>query len=150
MRRAGNLREGVTDQPLTARTPTREGAGGPGGGPDPAALNERARMKKIVALFALLAVLTACGGDDGGRPSTEDIAKALKDKDNAAGKAFGSSAASDQVIDCIAKAFHDSDLSDDALQAIVDGDEDYEGDKDDQAVVDDEDFQADVAKCITA
>jgi len=104
-------------------------------------------MKKIVALFTLLAVLTACGG--GGRPSTDDIAKALKDKDNAAGKAFGSSGLSDDQIECVAKAFHDSDLSDDALQAIVDGDEDFEGNKDDQEIIDDEEFAADVAKCVT-
>ena len=107
-------------------------------------------MKKIVALFTLLAVLTACGGDGGGgRPSADEIADALKDKDNPAGAAFGSTAASDEVIDCIAEAFHDSDLSDDALQAIVDGDEDFEGDEDDQKIVSDEDFQADVTKCIT-
>jgi hypothetical protein len=104
-------------------------------------------MKKLVALFTLLAVLTACGG--GGRPSTEDIAKALKDKDNAAGQAFGASGVDDKTIDCIAKAFHDSDLSDDALQAIVDGDDDFKGDKDDEKVLDDPDFAADVAKCVT-
>jgi hypothetical protein len=103
-------------------------------------------MKKIVALFTLLAVLTACGGG-GGRPSTDDIAKALKDKDNAAGQAFGSTGASDEAIDCIAKALHDSDLSDDALQSIVDGDEDYEGDEDDQKAV--EDAIGDMTKCIT-
>jgi len=105
-------------------------------------------MKKIVALCTLLAVLTACGG--GGRPSTEDIAKALKDKDNAAGQVFAGTDASDEVIDCIAKAFHDSDLSDDTLQAIVDGDEDYDGNKDDAKVFADGDFAADVAKCATA
>ena len=37
-------------------------------------------MKKIVALFTLLAVLTACGGG-GGRPSEDEIAEALKDND---------------------------------------------------------------------
>jgi hypothetical protein len=104
-------------------------------------------MKKIVALCTLLVVLTACGG--GGRPSTDDIASALKDKDNPAGAAFGGSGLSDDAIDCIAKAFHDSDLSDDALQAIVDGDDDFEGDKDDEKIINDEDFSADIAKCVT-
>jgi hypothetical protein len=104
-------------------------------------------MKKIVALFTLLAVLTACGG--GGRPSTDDIAKALKDKDNAAGEAFGGAGLSDDVIDCIAKAFHDSDLSDDALQAIVDGDEDFDGSKEDQKIVDGPDFTKEIGKCVT-
>ncbi|WP_028652180.1 hypothetical protein [Nocardioides halotolerans] len=105
-------------------------------------------MKKIVALFTLLAVLTACGGGDG-RPSTDDIAKALKDKDNPAGAAFGTSGASDEILDCVAKALHDSDLSDDALNAIVDGDEKFDGDEDDTKAMSDPDFAADIAKCIT-
>ena len=104
-------------------------------------------MKKIVALFTLLAVLTACGG--GGRPSTDDIAKALKDKDNVVGSTFTSAAgdAGDKAIDCIAKALHDSKVSDDALQAIVDGDEDYEGDGEDEDAL--AGMAADVGKCIT-
>ena len=106
-------------------------------------------MKKIVAMFTLLAVLTACGGGGGGRPSEGDIAKALKDDDNAAGKAFGASGFDDDTIDCIAKAFHDSDLSDDALQAIVDGDDDFEASGDDEKIAEDADFQADLAKCVT-
>ena len=101
-------------------------------------------MKKIVALFTLLAVLTACGGG-GGRPSQDDIAKALKDSDNPASAM--ATAASDKQIDCIAKALHDSDLSDDALQALVDGDEDYKGDKDDsQAMLD---VASEFQKCAT-
>ncbi len=106
-------------------------------------------MKKIVAMFTLLAVLTACGGGGGGRPSEGDIAKALKDDDNPVGQQFGASDIDDAAIDCIAKAFHDSDLSDDTLQALVDGDEDYEGDKDEEKILDDPDFAADVAKCVT-
>ncbi len=102
-------------------------------------------MKKIVAMFTLLAVLTACGGGGGGRPSEGDIAKALKDSDNPA-SAMASGAA-DEQIDCIAKALHDSDLSDDALQAIVDGDEDYEGDGEDEDAL--SGMATDVAKCIT-
>jgi len=101
-------------------------------------------MKKIVALFTLLAVLTACGGG-GGRPSQDDIAKALKDSDNPA-SAMATGAA-DEQIDCIAKALHDSDLSDEALQAIVDGDEDYKGDGEDEDAL--AGMAADVGKCIT-
>jgi hypothetical protein len=104
-------------------------------------------MKKLVALFSLLVVLTACGG--GGRPSSDDIAKALKDKGNPAGAAFGSSGAADDAIDCIAEALHDSDLSDDALQAIVDGDKGFGGSKKDTEALADPDFTADVQKCIT-
>jgi hypothetical protein len=99
-------------------------------------------MKKIVALCTLLAVLAACGG--GGRPSEGDIADALRD--NADFSAF-TEGAGDEVIDCIAKAFHDSDLSDEALQALVDGDEDYDAsDEDDEAMAG---LQEDFTACIT-
>ena len=55
--------------------------------------------------------------------------------------------ASDEVIDCFAKALHDSDLSDDALQALVDGDEDFDGTRTTaQALAD---ASADFAKCFT-
>jgi hypothetical protein len=106
--------------------------------------HEGEHMKKIVALFTLLAVLTACGGG-GDRPSQDDIAKSLKDSDNpVSAMATG---ASDDQIDCIAKALHDSDLSDDALQALVDGDEDYKGDKDDEEAL--TGMADDFGKCIT-
>lgn len=100
-------------------------------------------MKKIVALFTLLAVLTACGGG-GGRPSEDDIAKALKGNSE-----FGqiTDGASEAVIDCIAKTLHDSDLSDEALQALVDGDENFDGSKEDSQAL--ADVSADFTKCIT-
>ena len=103
-------------------------------------------MKKFVALFTMLAVLTACGGG-GGRPSEDDIAKALKDKDNAAGAAFQTVGTSDEIIDCVAKALHDSKLSDDALQAIVDGDGDYGADKEDSEAI--SGLTDDLIKCAT-
>ena len=101
-------------------------------------------MKKLVALCTMLVVLTACGG--GGRPSADDIAKALKDKGNPNGVALAS-AASDKAIDCIAKVLHDSKLSDDALQALVDGKSDYNGNKDDAAVI--AGLTDDITKCVT-
>ena len=103
-------------------------------------------MKKIVALLPLLAVLTACGGGGGGggRPSEDDIAKALKDNTDFSSLTEG---AGDEVIDCIAKTLHESDLSDDALQALVDGDEDFDGSKEDQEAL--ADISADFATCVT-
>jgi hypothetical protein len=109
-------------------------------------------MKKLVALFTLLAVLTACGGDGGdggdkgGRPSTDDIAKALKDEHNPNRVAIATQA-TDESIECIAKVLHDSSVSDGALKALVDGDANFEGDRDDvQAVTD---LADDMQKCVT-
>ncbi|UUW91610.1 hypothetical protein [Pimelobacter simplex] len=71
---------------------------------------------KLVATAAALAVtLTACGG--GGRPSQSDVADAIKDQIPG-----DSSVLTDDVIDCIAKAVVDSDLSDDTLNKMVDND----------------------------
>jgi hypothetical protein len=111
-------------------------------------------MKKLVALFTLLAVLTACGGDGGdggdggggGRPSTDDIAKALEDEHNPNRVAIASQA-SHESVECIAKVLHDSSISDGALKALVDGDANFEGDRDDvQAVTD---LADDMQKCVT-
>ncbi|HEX5089112.1 MAG TPA: hypothetical protein VFV89_14990 [Nocardioides sp.] len=103
-------------------------------------------MKKLVALLTLLAVLTACGGGGGDRPSSDDIAKALKDDGNSASAL--ATGAGDEAIDCIAEALHDSDLSDDALQALVDGDDSFEGSKDDEKAI--TDIADDIGKCLTS
>jgi|tagenome__1003787_1003787.scaffolds.fasta_scaffold20583634_2 hypothetical protein len=105
-------------------------------------------MKKLAALFTLLAVLTACGGGGGAddRPSTDDISKALKDKSNPNSVAIASQAP-EESLDCIAKVLHDSSLSDGALKALVDGKANFEGDKDDtQAITD---IADDLGKCVS-
>ena len=56
--------------------------------------------------------------------------------------------ASDQVIDCLAKAFHDSDISDDALRAITKGDTGYKGSKKDADALQ-ETVTTELPKCIT-
>jgi len=93
-------------------------------------------MKKLVALCTMLVVLTACGGGGGGRPSQDDIAKALKDPKNGFGSSFSAVTAAggdaDKVIDCIAKVLHDSKVSDDLLQALVDNDTGYKEHADDR------------------
>ena len=54
----------------------------------------------------------------------------------------------DITADCVAKAFHESDLSDDALNAMVDKDEDYEAsDADEKALT--EISTETVAECMT-
>ena len=101
-------------------------------------------MKRTLAASAVLAVvLSACGGG-GGRPSSDEIADALKSDDNALGSL--TAGAGDEVIDCVAEALHDSDLSDEALQAIVDNDEDASAeDGDEDALVE---VQDDIAACV--
>jgi hypothetical protein len=73
--------------------------------------------KKLVAVAALAAVsLTACGG--GGRPSQDEISKAMKEQIS---KMSGGAALTDDQLDCFAKALEESDLSDDTLNKMVDG-----------------------------
>jgi hypothetical protein len=110
-------------------------------------LTKEPPMKKLVAALALvtaLTSLTACGGGGGGggdRPSSDDIAKALKDPKNSFGGSFSAVAAAggdaDKVIDCIAKVLHDSKVSDDLLQALVDNDTGYQEHSDDQQALTD-------------
>ncbi|WP_183407954.1 hypothetical protein [Nocardioides marmoriginsengisoli] len=83
----------------------------------------------VVAATAALLLTSACGGGD--RPSVDEVSKSLTD-----GKAGGlmslpSSVMTDELADCMAKAIVDSKVSDDAVRALVDGDKDYKGDKDD-------------------
>jgi hypothetical protein len=81
----------------------------------------------VAAAALVLTFATGCGGDDGGgRPSVDEISEGIQSND-----ILGDSMDS-KVADCVAEAFHDSDLSDDALQAIADGDEDYDPSDDDQ------------------
>jgi hypothetical protein len=80
-------------------------------------------MKWIVALISV-AVLVGCGGG-GGRPSTDEIAKALEDENNSHSDVFKDAGTPDKIVACIARVLHDSNLSDHALRTIVD-DEDYD------------------------
>lgn len=99
-------------------------------------MNKRA-PQLIASAFLVVTLATACGG--GGRPSQDDIADGLKDNTSEYGEV------TDDVADCMAKAIHDSDLSDDAVQAVVDGDEDYEPSDDDQKAS--EDVTKDIVDC---
>ena len=100
--------------------------------------------KRFGAALAGIALLltAACGG--GSRPSTADLQKALYGGPDSV---FGSSMAkvSKQGVDCMAKALHDSKLSDAALQAIIDKNKDY---KTDEAAL--AGAQAALMKCISS
>ena len=106
-------------------------------------------MKRLPLLLAsavlVLGFTSACGGDDGGgRPSVDEISDGVSD---AMGDTLGDDVP-DGAVDCIAKAFHDSDLSDDALQAIADGDEDYDASDEDEEAI--KSLQTeDMVKCMT-
>ena len=73
-------------------------------------------------LAAAVMTLAACGGG-GGRPSADEISAVFQEGGEIAGEDF--SLPKDQA-DCVAKAYHESDISDEALNAIVEKDEDYE------------------------
>lgn len=105
-------------------------------------------MKRLAAASAVLALtLSACGGG-GGRPSTGEIEDALSDSDNPAGAQIADTLTEEQ-ISCVAEAFEASDLSDEALQALVDGDEDYDGSDEDRDAL--QSIQSeDLTECVTA
>ena len=79
-----------------------------------------------VSTAVLVGSLAACGGSD--RPSQEELSDALTSEDSP----LGTSGLPDDVADCMAGVFVDSDLSDETLQAIVDGDDGYEGSDEDR------------------
>jgi hypothetical protein len=76
---------------------------------------------------ALLLALSGCLL--GGRPSEDELAEALRDPTNVA--SIAGITTDEATIDCLAEALHDSDLSDESLQAIVDNDETFDGNPDD-------------------
>ena len=101
-------------------------------------------MKKFSVSMAALALLltSACGGG-GGRPSEGDIADAIKSGDE---KVTGIGKVGDKAADCIAKAFHGSKLSDEALRAMVDKDEKFKPSKEDEKAI--KDVLPDMLKCM--
>lgn len=94
-----------------------------------------ARLASLVVV-PLLATLAACGGDDSSRPSSDDVADALREGTSLLGgtEVFGSM--SEEAIGCIADAVVDSDLSDEAVTALVEGDTDFEPSGEDEASAD--------------
>ena len=94
-------------------------------------------MRKFGAALATGALLlaTGCGGGgDEGRPSSDEISKALQKGTNAADLGLTQDLP-DDAADCIAGALVKSKISDKALRSIVDGDKDYKlSDKDEKAL----------------
>ncbi len=96
-------------------------------------------MKRVlVAAWPLMLLgVAACGGDDGGggRPSADDLVESLTATDSTFGSPEMFEALPDDVLQCIAQELVDSDLSDEALQAIVEGDAEFEASEEDEAAV---------------
>jgi hypothetical protein len=86
-------------------------------------------LKLAAGVAAIVVLLSACsgGGASAGRPTTEELADAIK----AGGSGLGFS---EDKADCAAKVMVDSDLSDDALRRYT-GDSDAKNldDADDKA-----------------
>lgn len=88
------------------------------------------RKLGAAAAVAVLLAVSGCGGSDVERPSQEDVVKGL----SPGGKdllGINSQPVNEEGIDCAAKALVDSDLSNEALKAVIEGDEDFEGSNDD-------------------
>lgn len=77
-----------------------------------------------LSTVALLGGLAACGGAD--RPSKDELAESMTSDDSVLGSV------PEEMADCFAGVLVDSDLSDEALNAIVEQDEDYDGSKEDR------------------
>ena len=102
--------------------------------------------RKLGAVLAAAAmVLSACGGGGGGgRPSVEELSTAFQEGSEVGGEEF--SMTEDQA-DCAAKAFHDSELSDEALTALVEMEEDYDASEKDTKALESVSSE-DMTKCI--
>jgi hypothetical protein len=104
-------------------------------------------MRRFGALLAMsvLLVATGCGGS--GRPSVNEVSKALQKggKDSILGAA--SSKIGDKAANCVAQTLVDSKLSDEALQAIVDGEKNFKPTKADTTAA--SAVSAKMVKCVS-
>ncbi|MGA8256743.1 MAG: hypothetical protein WB767_09235 [Nocardioides sp.] len=94
-----------------------------------------ARLTISLASVALL--VAACGGGGDDRPSKDDIKDSISDGSSIIGDEAGIDALPEDAVDCIAEALEESELSDEALTAFVEGDEDFEPSGDDEDVSED-------------
>ncbi len=106
----------------------------------------KTRIAAIGLLTTMTVILTACGGGGSSRPSTEEISKSFQS--GKASEVLGEGSLSADVADCMAKVLHDSDLSDKTLNALVDGDSDYEGSDDDATTL--SELGTKMAECVSS
>lgn len=73
---------------------------------------------------ALLLLVAACGG--GGRPSADELSTAIQQQARSGKDAMIQHSIDGRSADCMGRVLHDSDLSDEALRAIVAGKAHYD------------------------
>ncbi|WP_157417400.1 hypothetical protein [Nocardioides sp. Iso805N] len=110
------------------------------------------RTRGILVALILPATMSlalgACGSSSSsGRPSTDDISDSLQ-HGKAASLFDSGTAIPAKTADCMAKALHDSKLSDKTLEAFVKGDKDYKGSKADATAL--SDLGTTMSSCVTA
>lgn len=99
------------------------------------------KMLATVFAVAALTLTSACGGGGGDRPSADEIATSLQGSDSL----LGGIPVDDEAATCLAEVLEASDLSDESLTALVEGDEDYEGDDGEVDVL--QGLVTDIAEC---
>lgn len=87
------------------------------------------KMTLCTVLAAGILALSGCGSSVD-RPTEAQVVKSLRDESGM----FGGLVPAESV-ECFAKVLHESELSDGTLNAIVEGDATYKGNKNDEKVV---------------
>lgn len=96
-------------------------------------MQTRRVIASVSTAFALGLTLTSCSGSDSGdagRPSAQEVADVLSSDEG-----FDELDISDEQLTCVSEAYVDSDLSDEALQALIDGDDEYVPSEEDETVL---------------
>lgn len=92
-------------------------------------MNKPTKLLASALVSGSVLLTAACGSSGSGRPSVGDIQKAL----TSSGSFNLPSGTPSTALTCIAKAIHDSKLSDDALKALVNRDKNFKPSTADQA-----------------
>lgn len=89
-------------------------------------------MRKLLAAAVVAAFLMTVTGCGGGRPSPDEISASLQQEVKTGHDALIKDSVDKRAADCMGQVLYKSDLSDEALQAVVDGTEHYDASKADE------------------
>lgn len=100
-------------------------------------------MTKSLTVACIVAALslTACGGEP--RPTADELSKTMTSNDSIFGTAL-----SDKAADCVADILVKSDVSDEGLNAVAEGDIDRSMSRDDMEALDGP-LTAKITACLT-